>query len=1648
MAGDNGAPVGAVLVVGGGIGGMQASIDLAEAGFKVYLVEEKPAIGGVMAQLDKTFPTNDCAMCIMSPKLVECGRHLNIEIITGAELKDLVGEPGHFTAVVEQKPRFVDMLKCTACGDCAGACPVSLADLFNAGLATRHAAYKLYPQATPNAYAVEKRGTAPCREACPIHQRAQGYVALVRERRWADAYRTIKEDNPFPGICGRICKHFCEDQCSRGRADSAVSIMALKRFVADRARSEGVPPVERVAPQHEERVAIIGAGPAGLTAAQDLALAGYPVTVFEALPVAGGMLRVGVPEHRLPREVIAQEVADIVALGVDLRLNSRVTSLQALVDEGYRAVFIATGAHGGRKLPIPGADEPDCWLATEFLRRVALGERPDLSGRHVVVLGGGPVAIDVAQTAVRLGAAEVQMACLESLAQMPASPEEVQEAEEEGIAVHPSRTFLAVATEDGRVRGVRCAAVDFRGFLPGGRPDMDIIADSEHLLAGDLVIFAIGQAPELDFLPQDGPLAVQGRRLVVDPETLESPLSRTLFPSPSAVDKAIASPSPSEGEGGGEGETPSGKPIEPSGEPLPADRQARHEAGFPLTLTLSPAGEREQARPAGEREQARPAGEREQARPAGEREQARPAGEREQARPAGERGQARPPSSNPPPWGGRWGVGVFGGGDAVVGAGSAVEAIAAGHKAGRSIQRYLRQDPAAAPEPLREPVVALSDAEVAAKLAASPARKRPRAVPERVAAALRRQDFREMTQALSEEAAVAEAERCLSCGVCSECLACQYACQPKAINHQMTGERRELAVGAVLLAPGAELFDPHLREEYGYGRYPNVVTSIEFERILSASGPFGGQVQRPSDGREPRRIAWLQCVGSRDVACGRPYCSSVCCMYAVKEAVIAKEHVGEVEATVFYLDVRAFGKDFERYIERAKHEHGVRFVRSFVSSLKEDPKTHDIVVRYGATPSYPTSGGDGGLRPEGLARRGGAGGVREEAFDLVVLSVGLQPGQSARELAARLGLQPDAHGFPAAPPLAPAATVRPGIYAIGTFREPKDIPETVIEASCAAAQASALLAPSRGTLTRVKAYPPERDIRDEEERVGVFVCHCGINIGGTVDVPAVVEYVRTLPGVAYAEHNLYTCSQDTQAKIRATIEEHRLNRVVVASCTPRTHEPLFQDTIREAGLNRFLFEMTNLREQASWVHRHDPQAATEKAKQLVAMAVAKARLLKPISRPRLTVEPSVLVVGGGAAGMTAALAVAEQGYGVHLVERTAELGGHLRHIRRRLVGGDPQELLQSLAARVAAHPRITVHTQAEVAEVAGYVGKFDTTLRLASGEETHVAHGAVIVATGGNAVQPREYLYGQDPRVLTQTELEERLAAGQVGARRVVMIQCAGSRDDERPYCSRFCCGQALKNAIAIKEAQPEAEVVVLYRDIRAYGFRELHYRRARELGVLFFPYEPDNKPRVTCDNTQHATRNTGDASRITHHASAPLRVEADTPDGTLTWQLDLLVLSTGVEPGDNRALAQMLKVPLTEDGFFLEAHVKLRPLEFAADGVFLCGLAHSPREVEEAMAQAYGAAVRAVALLSKGELEAAGITATVNERTCAGCGVCVSACPYGARQLDEEARVARVIDVLCQGCGACCVACPSGASQQKGFEKRMEFAKIDAALT
>ena len=857
---------------------------------------------------------------------------------------------------------------------------------------------------------------------------------------------------------------------------------------------------------------------------------------------------------------------------------------------------------------------------------------------------------------------------------------------------------------------------------------------------------------------------------------------------------------------------------------------------------------------------------------------------------------------------------------------------------------------------------------------------------------------------------VIDRETCIGCGLCKN------MCLADAIQYDDQEKETKLNVGAVILAPGLKEFDAALKSEYGYGKYPNVVSSIEFERILSASGPFRGRVQRPSDGEIPRRVAFIQCVGSRDVSCGNGYCSSVCCMYATKEAVIAKEHEKQVEPTIFYIDMRSYGKDFDKYIERAKEEYGVRFIRCRVSAVHEDPETGNLRIRY----------------------ENDQGKLIEEEFELVVLSVGFVSSEGVRELAGRLGVELDEYGFCRTPAFHPLETSRPGIFVCGTFSSPKDIPETVTQASGAAACAEGILSPVRGTLIKSKEYPEEKDIRGQPSRIGVFICHCGINIGGVVDVPGVVEYARTLPHVVYAEANLYTCSSDTQKAIKERIEEHNLNRIIVASCSPRTHEPLFQETIREAGLNRYLFEMANIRDQCSWVHMHEPEAATAKAKDLVRMAVAKARRLEPLERLPMSVTPRGLVVGGGLAGLTSALALAEQGFEVYLVEKEGELGGFLRKIHYMLDGSETTKHLENLIEKVQKNKLIHIFLRSEIKEISGYVGNFMTTIAGKTSPESirELEHGIVIVATGGEEYRPHEYLYGKNPGVITQLELEERLSsntsAENLGC--VVMIQCVGSRDEAHPYCSRMCCSEAVKNALKLKELHPNTEIYILYRDIRTYGLAETYYMKAREAGVTFIRYDDDSKPTVT--------------ELLTKDKKKALGVSVFEPSlrEDIFIEADLVVLSAGVTPSkENESLAKKLKVPLNEDGFFMEAHVKLRPVDFSTEGVFVCGLAHAPKSIEESISQAKAAASRASTILTRDTIESEGVIAIVNKNRCSGCGLCVLVCAYNALEIDEKEKVAVVNNTLCKGCGACTATCRSAAIDLKGFTNQQIMSIINS---
>ncbi len=863
-------------------------------------------------------------------------------------------------------------------------------------------------------------------------------------------------------------------------------------------------------------------------------------------------------------------------------------------------------------------------------------------------------------------------------------------------------------------------------------------------------------------------------------------------------------------------------------------------------------------------------------------------------------------------------------------------------------------------------------------------------------------------------------ERCIGCGLC------ENLCLADAVRYQDEEDSREIQVGAIILAPGFAEFDASLRGEYGYGRFPNVVTSIEFERILSASGPFKGRVQRPSDGDLPTRIAFIQCVGSRDSAQGRGYCSSVCCMYATKEAVIAKEHMSHIEPTIFYIDIRAYGKDFDKYVDRAKEQYGVRFVRHMVSLIREDPQTNNLLVKYEAE----------------------NGKMVEEEFDLVVLSVGFEPPAGARELAERLGIELNQYGFCRTDPLSPLSTSRPGIYVCGAFSGPEDIPETVMQASGAAAAAGAALGPARGALVETKTYPQERDIRGEPPRIGVFICSCGINIGGVVNVPEVAEYAKTLPNVVHAEFNLYTCSQDTQEGIKEKIQAHGVNRVIVASCSPRTHEPLFRETLQEAGLNRYLFEMANIRDQCSWVHMHEPEAATAKAKDLVRMAVAKARGLASLPRYPQPVIPRGLVIGGGVAGMTAALALADSGFETYLVEKNRELGGILRHIYYTLETRGTQAFLEGLMDKVQSHPLIQVFTEAQIEDVTGFVGNFRTSLASGNGrtEPVTLEHGVVIVATGGQENKPTAYLYGKDPRVVTQLDLEAMLEKGtwqgqgarSQGRKRVVMIQCVESREPDRPYCSRICCSEAIKNALRIKETSPDTDVFVLYRDIRTYGFREDYYRQAREQGVIFIPFDVDRKPVVSKGKTAGSDVLT-------------VQVWDEAMGADVVLDADLVVLSVAVEPPPgNRSLGQMLKVPLNDDGFFMEAHAKLRPVDFATEGVFFCGLAHAPKFVSEHITQAHAAAARACTVLTKEHIEVEGTIPRVNLARCSACALCELTCAYKAIQvavIDERRGImaAQINEALCKGCGACVAGCRSGALDLQGFTDAQIVAAISA---
>ena len=830
------------------------------------------------------------------------------------------------------------------------------------------------------------------------------------------------------------------------------------------------------------------------------------------------------------------------------------------------------------------------------------------------------------------------------------------------------------------------------------------------------------------------------------------------------------------------------------------------------------------------------------------------------------------------------------------------------------------------------------------------------------------------------------------------CRMCEKSCGTSAIDFNQKEMRMVLEVGSVILACGTTEFDARLKGEYGYGIFPNVLTSIEYERILSASGPTGGHIRRPSDKKEPKKIAILQCVGSRDIQAGNEHCSAICCMQAAKDAIITQEHLPDASMTIFYMDIRAYGKGFDRFIDQAKEQHNTVFINGRIASVESNPETDDLAVTY--------------ITQEGK--------ISSAIFDLLVLSVGIQPSPASMKTAKRLNVALDSAGFVNVDALEPVDTNRTGIFVCGSVSGPKDIPESVIEGSGAASAAASKL----GGLP-VKAMtidiPEQRDLRGEPPRIGVYVCRCGINIASVVDVPAVVKYAATLPGVLVAGELMFSCAQDSQKAISTAIERHRLNRMVVAACTPRTHEPLFQKTLELSRINPYLFEFANIREHCSWVHRQEPEKATRKACDLVRLAVAKVKLATPLYKRSTSVNKDALVIGGGLAGLTAALDLAQQGFNVALIEKQAELGGHFRHVRTTLSGRKTAPRLVSLIEQVGCHAKIKTYLNAKIASISGYVGNFTTELQTPA---VTIKHGVVIVASGAEQHEPTEYGYGRDNRIMTQRDFEtmlhdENLQSTIDKVKSVVMIQCVGSRDDERDYCSRVCCAHALKNAIFLKTINPKAAVYVFFRDIRSYGLREKYYRKAREMGVLFIRYDRDAKPKVKISG--------GNLNVTVHDAILGT---------TVAVKPDLLVLSAGIVANpDNKELSQFLKVPLESDGFFLEAHVKLRPVDFATDGIFVCGLAHYAKDISETIAQARAAAGRAAIVLSKETIESEGRISGVRPELCSGCGTCVAVCAYNAIELDPVTNVAIINETLCKGCGACAASCRGNAVDLNGFK-------------
>jgi len=1409
-----------------------------------------------------------------------------IEVITNAEVVGCEGDAGDFRVHVRKHPRFVREDLCVACGLCVEKCLVDVDNRdFDSSVKPSKAIYRPFPQSVPAAYIIDNQVTAACKQACPIHQDVQGYLVLAAAGKFAEAHALIRRTSALPGVCGRVCYHPCEESCRRSAVDSALAIKDIKRFVLE--ETELPDGLLEVAEPTGRQVAIVGSGPAGLTAAHDLALRGHKVVVYEREAELGGMLRLGIPAYRLPRQVLEADIELIRRLGVEFHTGVAIDAqtLEKLRDE-HDAVFLATGAHDPMVATIPNDDAQGVLRGTEFLRSLNLGEKVEL-GRRVAVVGGGNTAIDAARAALRAEAETVSIYYRRSRDEMPASDEEVEALSEEGIEIEFLMAPTMVVADEGKVVGLELQRMELGEQDASGRRRPVPIDGSETVADVDTVILAIGQKPEV------GPIRDSGIELTrwdtIDINALHS------------------------------------------GTNLP---------------------------------------------------------------------------------------GVFAGGDAVRGPASVVEAMADGRRAAQAIDNLLNdrelddglEPPAQPPEPMTE------EERLTLRIETEAA---PRVEMPHLHAAERTGTFDEVELGYTAEMAMAEAARCLNCGVCSECGQCITVCDVDAIDLDMKEENVEVNAGAILVAVGFNEFDATTLGNYGYGRFPNVITSLELERMLNASGPTQGHVIRMSDRKTPKRILFVQCVGARGEG-GRQYCSRFCCMNAVKDSMLIRQHDPEVEdITVLYTDLRAFGKGFDDFLQRALDEECATYVRGRPAKIEQVAESDDLEIFVEDTLAHEQ---------------------RRLQADLVVLSVAAAPNEGAVELAGTLGIETDDYGFIARrdPAVSAVETAREGVFVCGSAVGPQVIPDCVAQASATAARAGLFLGAHR-----VEEKEPEVEPLDLSgpPRIGIVVCHCGVNVAGVLDVEQLAEHAAALPDVVVAETELFSCSSTGQDGIAELIKEHDLNRIVVAACTPRTHEPVFREACSRIGFNPYLFEMVNIRDQCSWVHAELPEQAQEKAHTLIRMGVARARHLEPLQAGEAPMERAALVVGGGIGGIQAATDLAVQGFPVTLVEKEDSLGGRLAdpHLKFLYPTMRPvSEVLEEKVKRLEeSGARILLNT--EVEGITGFVGNFEATLKGASNEVVHV--GAIILAFGADLHKPDgEYGYGELANVITSEELERAVCAGDdVPATNgdqpssAAFILCVGSRDPEGfTGCSRYCCPTAIKQARELHRRG--IDTTVFYRDIRTVsaGAEEM-YREARGDGVLFVRVPPGHKPEVVGTDRVEAVRCYDDL------LGRPLEVSAD-----------LVVLSVGMRPKqpETAVFHDLLKASLGSDGFFLEKHPELAPVETAVEGVLLAGTVQGPKDIVDTVAQASATAAKASVYLAHDMVRLDPAVSVVNEMKCRGCGECVEVCDFQAPELVEvapEIFISRINPSLCKGCGTCASWCPSGAIISKHSTDTQVHAMIDA---